>query len=114
MAPVTGVVAVYWLVAPAVAGPFTILCVGVKKKGESRGRAGGGAGRDRTGLSRGHGPPPRNPAEPEVKGGARADTAWGWRGAGGREGTGGRDGKGYRAKEVGGMVWEGVTEWRKW
>lgn len=31
-----------------------------------RGRKGGGAGRDRTGLSRGHGPPPRNPAEPEV------------------------------------------------
>lgn len=49
-----------------------------------------------------------------MKGGARADTAWGWRGAGGREGTGGRDGKGYRAKEVGGMVWEGVTEWKKW
>lgn len=90
------------------------MCWSKKKKGESRGRAGGGAGRDRTGLSRGHGPPPRNPAEPEVKGGARADTAWGLRGAGGREGTGGRDGKEYRAKEVGGMVWEGVTEWRKW
>lgn len=79
-APVSGVVTADWLVAPAVAGPFTILCVGVKKKGESRGRAEGGAGRDRTGLSRGHGPPPRNPTEPEVRGGARGDTGRGLRG----------------------------------
>lgn len=33
-----------------------------------------------------------------MKGGVRADTAWGWRGAGGREGTGGRDGKGVQGK----------------
>lgn len=110
MAPVSGVVAANWLVAPAVAGPFTILCVGVKKKGRIERESRRGAGRDRTGLSRGHGPRPETPRSPRVKGGARADTAWGWRGAGGREGTGGRDGKGYRAKEVGGMVWEGETE----
>lgn len=36
-----------------------------------------------------------------MKGGARADTAWGWRGAGGREGTGGRDGKGVQGKRGG-------------
>lgn len=98
MAPVSGVVAADWLAAPAVAGPFTILCVGVKKKGESRGRAGGGAGRDRTGPSRGLGPPPRNPAEPEVRGGARADTGRGYLGCWGREGTGGRDGEGVQGK----------------
>ena len=57
-APVSGVVAADWLTAPAVAGPFTILCVGVKKKGriERESRRGGGEGPDRTE------PGPRPPA----------------------------------------------------
>lgn len=64
LAPVSGVVAGNWLVAPAVAGPFTILCVGVKKKGriERESRRGGGEGPDRTE------PGPRPPA-PKARGG---------------------------------------------
>lgn len=96
-APVSGVVATDWLAAPAVAGPFTILCVGVKKKGriERESRRGGGEGPDRT--EPGPRPPAPKPAEPEVRGGSRADTGrgdlgcWGlrgdrWQGRGG--GTG--------------------------
>ena len=63
-APVSGVVAADWLAAPAVAGPFTILCVGVKKKGETRGRAGGGrggTGPDRAGATA---PRPVTPLSP--------------------------------------------------
>lgn len=64
-APVSGVVAGDWLAAPAVAGPFTILCVGVKKKRENRegepegGR--GGTGPDRAGATA---PRPETPPSP--------------------------------------------------
>ena len=91
-APVSGVVAADWLTAPAVAGPFTILCVGVKKKGriERESRRGGGEGPDRTE------PGPRPPA-PKPR--------WA-RGEGGRKSA--KIINGFQKSMYGSVLWDSI------